>query len=145
MTPYEVEQSPVLQDLVLKKFTDKYFKTKRQKEKFEVGDHVRILLYRGKFSRSYNISRSYERFRIKKVVSHKIPQYILEDEKGREIEGFFHAHELVRVQLTTYRSNVIAQKKDKKGGRWLKLSYKGYPSEFDSGWIRAKDLEWEPI
>ena len=69
----------------------------------------------------------------------------LQDEKGREIEGFFLAHELVRVQLTTYRSNVIARKKDKKGTDWLKLGYKGYSSDFDSDWIKASDLEWNPI
>lgn len=80
---------------------------------------------------------------IKHVSKHKLPRYTLQDEMNREIEGYFSDHELVRTQLTRYRSSVIDRKKIK-GIPWIKLKWKGYPDEFNS-WVKEKDLDWVPV
>ena len=143
-TPFDVELNPDLHDKILLKFARKYYDVKPQEVRYRVGDVVRILLYRGKFSRSYNIQRSYERFKIKRVTHQKVPRYVIEDEKGREIDGFFYAHELTRVQLSRYRSSVIGEKRDRAGVKWLKIAYKGYPEEFNE-WRRSDELDLIPI
>lgn len=81
----------------------------------------------------YNLQRSYERFTISKIIEHKIPLYILRDEKEREILGVFNEFELVPVKLERYRVNVLETKRVRNKG-WVKLKYKGYPDEF-SEWV----------
>ena len=101
----------------------KYFKLNRKAQKFEVGDKVRILLWKSPFHRGYNLQRSYERFKIDQIINHKIPFYILRDEKDRIISGYFNDYELVKINLAKYRSNVLSRKKVR-GKNWVKLSFK---------------------
>ena len=133
-TPLEVESSDVKQDLVLSKFMKRYSKIKSKEPKFSIGDTVRILLFKSPFHRGYNIQRSYERFKVHKVIKNKVPLYILADEKENIIFGFFHDFELVKVNLSRYRV-IIKDSKVKNGKTWHHLHYKGYSDQYDS---------WEP-
>ena len=56
-TPWEVENDELIQDRVFIKFAQRYHKVKRRKPKYNVGDCVRILLFKSPFHRGYNIQR----------------------------------------------------------------------------------------
>ena len=71
----------------------------------------------------YNLQRSYERFEIEQIINHKIPFYILRDEKDRILSGYFNDYELVKIDLEKYRVNVLKKKKVR-GRNWVKLSFK---------------------
>lgn len=136
-TPLEVEDDEKKQDQVFIKFVQRYQKVKSQTPKYKINDWVRILLYKSPFHRGYNIQRSYERFRIHKILPHKIPLYVLMDEKNRIIEGFFNEYELTKVNLARYRV-VVKDRAKRKGKKWLKIHYKGYDESYDE-WREEKD------
>ena len=138
-TPQQVEENLEVQDEVLLKFGRKYQKIKKQKPKFKIGDTVRIQLFKGPFFRGYNLQFSYERYQISKIIEHKLPMYILEDEKGREILGLFNEFELVPVELDRYRVNVLDRKRVR-NRNYVKLKYKGYPEEFTE-WVEESKAD----
>lgn len=141
--PLDVESDEAKHHEVLLKFARKYDRLKRKSPTFKVGETVRILLHKTKFHRAYNIQRSYERFKISKVIPHKIPIYKLVDENDEEIIGKFAAFELVRVDLDTYRSRVV-EEKTVRGVKWIKLSFKGYNKKFDL-WQKENDSDLRKI
>ena len=136
-TPMEVENDEEKQDQVFIKFAQRYQKVKRRSPKYKVDDWVRILLFKSPFHRGYNIQRTYERFKVHKILPHKIPMYVLRDEKNRIIEGFFNEFELTKVNLSRYRV-IVKDRVKKKGKNWYKISYKGYSSDYDE-WKEEKD------
>lgn len=137
-TPMEVENDEEKQDKVFIKFAQKYHKVKQQQPKYKVGDWVRILLFKSPFHRGYNIQRTYERFKVHKILPHKIPLYILSDEKNRVIAGLFNEFELTKVNLSRYRV-VIKDRATRKGKKWVKLHYKGYSDEYDQWQLDDSD------
>ena len=129
-TPFKIENDEEVHDRVFIKFAQRYDKIKPKAPKYKVGDCVRILLFKSPFHRGYNIQRSYERYKVHKVLSHKLPLYVLTDEKDRIMMGLFNQFELTKVNLSRYRV-VIKDKVKKRGKTWLKVHYKGYPDDFD--------------
>ena len=130
-SPIDVETERRHQNRVMLLHAKKYFNVRRQKPKLKLGDTVRISIQKKSFHRSYNMQRSYERFRVLKI--NKVlpfPRYCLEDELGREIDGDFLEFELVKVDLDLYRFNIIGKQKKKKKTEYLHR-FKGYSSEFD--------------
>lgn len=92
--------------------------------------------YKDKTSANF---RSYERFKIHKILPHKIPLYVLCDEKNRVLVGLFNEFELTRVNLTRYRV-VVRDRTKKKGQSWVRLHYKGYSDDYDE-WKMDKNNE----
>ena len=136
-SPLEVENNEEIQDKVFIKFAQRYEKVKKKEPKYKIGDWVRILLHKSPFHRGYNIQRSYERFKVHKILPHKIPLYVLTDDKNRVIVGLFNEFELTKVNLSRYRV-VINERMTKKGKNWVKLHYKGYSDKEDE-WREVKD------
>ena len=130
-SPIQVETSTKVHNRILLKHADKFFKIKPRKPKFIVGDIVRISVQKTAFHRSYNLQRTYERFIIIKVNKKMpIPRYILSDENGCEIEGFFLEFELIRVNIQKYRAHVIGERVKNKKREFL-LKFKGYSNDFN--------------
>ena len=130
-SPMQVESSTRIHNRVLLKHADKFFKIKPRKPKFIVGDIVRISVHKTAFHRSYNLQRTYERFIITKVNKKMpIPRYILSDENGCDIEGFFLEFELIRVNIEKYRAHVIGERVKNKKREFL-LKFKGYSDDFN--------------
>ena len=130
-SPMQVETSTRIHNMVLLKHADKFFKIKPRKPKFIVGDIVRISVQKTAFHRSYNLQRTYERFIIIKVNKKMpIPRYILSDENGRDIDGFFLEFELIRVNIEKYRAQVIGERVKNKKREFL-LKFKGYSDDFN--------------
>lgn len=142
-TPFIVENDEKVQDQVLIKFAQRYDKVKPKAPKYKVGDTVRMLLYKSPFHRGYNIQRSYERYKIHKILPHKLPLYVLSDEQDRVMIGLFNEYELTKVKLSRYRV-VVNDSMTRKGKKWIKVHYKGYSSDLDE-WREVKGKEFVNI
>lgn len=120
---------------VFKKLLPKINK-KIVKNKFKVGDSVRISKYKHIFTKGYQPSWTTEVFTIHKVQKTKPTTYILKDENNQTIAGGFYEQELLKTNFKDIFlvEKVIKQKNGKSFVKWL-----GFPSSSNS-WIDNKDL-----
>lgn len=101
------------------------------KNKFKVGDKVRITKYKRIFDKSYKENWTYEIFTVCKVLNTSPTTYKLKDWRNEILEGVFYQEEM---QATKYPDvflieKVIRRKGNKKYVKWL-----GYDNTFNS-WI----------
>lgn len=136
-TPTEIIENKEIQEhlrskTVLKMISDK--KVKRS-PKYKVGDYVRVKLGGDKFTRSYNLRNTIERFRIKQVDStKKEPRYFLEEEDATEIVGSFSSRELTLCKIDRFKATPLEEKKVR-GQKMTLFKWKGYSDKYNS---------WEP-
>ena len=110
------------------------------KAKYKPGQKVRITLKKNKYSRSYDISNTYEEYFIEKVLNDRItPFYILKDWKGRTLKGKFSQNQLQPVDIQMHRGHVIDERK-KKGKKEYLMKFKGYGNEYNE-WIKEDDTK----
>src|SRR5436190_24837 len=108
----------------------------KRKNKFKVGDPVRISKYKHIFAKGYQPSWTTEVFTIDKVKDTKPPTYLLKDENNQVIVGGFYEQELLKTPYKDYFlvEKVLRRKNGKSYVKWL-----GFPSSANS-WIDDKDL-----
>ena len=142
MSPLEAEKEKN-QTSLRKLYYEKYMKfdKKKKKNKFKVGDSVRIWKARGTFHLGYMEDFSIEHFTIVEVLTNlPVPRYKLKDYNGEEIIGSFFEDELVTYNPGDfYESEVIKKRKTKRGVEYL-VHYIGYPSSMDE-WVKASNLK----
>lgn len=140
-TPFEIEDSKDKQDIVLRKYLDRYTQIrlkkdmKKRKPKYKIGDVVRTYMKKSKFTRSYDHQTNPQRYIIYKIDNTKMyPQYFLEDELGVKLKGgAFLESEIIRVNLGQIYRQFI-RKTIKKGGKeYNVIGIVGYPKNYD--WI----------
>lgn len=107
-----------------------------KKQKFRVGDRVRVSKHRAAFAKGYTPSWSNEVFKIRKVHQTNPRSYLLEDESGQEIKGGFYEEEL---QKTKYPDIFLVEKVLRKKGNQLYVKWLGLDSTHNS-WIRNTDI-----
>lgn len=107
-----------------------------KKQKFAVGDHVRISKYRAAFSKGYTPTWSNEIFTIVKVRLTNPTTYILQDETREEIKGGFYEFEL---QKTKHPDTFLVEKVIRKKGDQLLVKWLGFDSKHNS-WISKNDI-----
>lgn len=141
-TPAEVNPSNVLE--VWKTLYQK--KTNLISPKFKEGDRVRISKAKRTFEKGYLPNWTRELFTISHLVKGSSPyRYKVEDYNGEELEGTFYESELQKVikRDDVYEVEEILGYKKRRVGKKIiqevKVSWKGYPSTFDS-WIPRSDL-----
>ncbi|GBL93091.1 Putative uncharacterized transposon-derived protein F54H12.3, partial [Araneus ventricosus] len=106
-----------------------------RKPKFQVGDKVRISIYKSTFRRGYEATFTEEMFVIAEVLETDPITYRIKDLSNEDVQGTFYENELVKYDKKddTYKIEKIIKKKgDKYLVKWL-----GYP---ETGWIDRKDL-----
>ena len=83
-----------------------------------------------------------EHFKIVKVLTNlPVPRYKLVDYNNSPIVGNFFENELIRYNPDEYyESEVIKQRKTKKGGLEYLVHFIGYPHSMDQ-WVKASDLK----
>ena len=93
--------------------------------KFKVGDSVRLGKSKGSFEKGYKTNWIKEVFVISKVLSRRIPRYIVQDSGGETIVGTFAQDELQKVRpVERVVKRVVKRSGDKVGVLW-----RGYPDK----------------
>ncbi|XP_057329892.1 uncharacterized protein LOC130670500 [Microplitis mediator] len=124
-----------------KKLLEKIYKPlqaqqQARKNKFKVGDKVRISKYKHVFEKGYTPNWNTEIFTIKTVQKTNPTTYKLVDYQDKPIEGGFHAEELSKVK---YPDVYLVEKIIKKRGNKLNVKWLGFDSSHNS-WIEKSDL-----
>lgn len=106
------------------------------KQRFHVGDKVRISRIQKEFTKGYWPRWSNELYTVYKVQNTSPITYILKDERNSLLKGGFYQQELSKTKyIDTYLvEKVVKRKGDKLLVRWL-----GFDKSHDS-WIDKKDL-----
>jgi hypothetical protein len=132
MTPAEVNESNQ-EYLRLNVYNKQQIFTRN---KFNVGDKVRISRYKGVFSKGYEPNWSTEIFDVHKIHVTDPITYLIKDYQGNHIQGSFYEAELQKVKYPdTYLVEKIIREKDGK----VYVKYLGFDSSHNS-WINKKDL-----
>lgn len=108
----------------------------KNKNKFRVGDNVRISKYKHIFEKNYTANWTCEIFKVRKILSTDPVTYVLEDFNGEDIAGSFYEEELQMVKDPDIFliEKIIRRKKDKVFVKWL-----GFDEKFNS-WIHKNDV-----
>ena len=107
------------------------------KWKYDVGDRVRISIKREPFRKGYLGDWSEEIFEIKSRLPTAPVTYELRDLAGETIKGRFYEPEVQKVLKTDdehFKINKILKTRKRAGKIQYFVSWKGYPSKFDS-WV----------
>ena len=143
MSPLDAEKKEN-QKLLRLRYYKRYRKVGKKKKppKYKVGDTVRIWKERGSFHRGYMENFTKEHFKIVKVLKNlPVARYKLVDYNNEPIIGSFFENELIGYNPDEfYESEVIKQRKTKKGGLEYLVHYIGYPHSMDQ-WVKASDLK----
>ena len=106
---------------------------KKKKPKFEIGDHVRILSHKNKFSRGYTRTFTIEVFQVDKILSHlPITMYTLKDLNNIEIHGNFYPEELSIVKGNVFKIDKILKTAKIRGVKKNFVKWEGYPDSYNS-------------
>ena len=135
MSPKEAEKSENWVQVWINQFID--LPSKRRKNKFRVGDLVRISRYKGIFEKGFSASWSEEHFEISKIRNGDPAVYKLQDLMGDPIEGIFYEQEL---QLITPPEKFKIERVIRQNKGWFLVKYKGWPDKFNS-WVKRRDLK----
>lgn len=107
------------------------------RNKYRVGDVVRISKYKSVFDKGYLPQWSTELFKVKKVQITKPPTYLLEDIDGNPISGGFYEEEL---QKTKEPDVYLIEKVIRKKGNKLYVKWLGMPPHHRYSWIDRTNL-----
>ena len=111
----------------------------KQKQKFKVGDNVRISKYKRKvFDKGYTPNWTEEVFTIDKIQYTNPITYKIKDLNNEPIERSFYEPELLKAEQDMFRIDKVIRR-DYKNKQAL-VSWSGDPKEFHS-WIPLKDVK----
>lgn len=130
MTPTQADENPSTVKL-------KERKIQNRKNKFQVGDKVRISTTKGVFTKGYLPNWSSEIFTITKVNKTSPPTFNLQDYRGNNISGCFYTEELNKTHHPDdYLIEKIIKRKDNK----VYVKWLGFDSTHNS-WININELK----
>ena len=140
-TPFLADTDPSTH-LGIRNLAAKYHeKIKKRNVVFKLGDKVRIVKLKNKFSRGYNEQQQQEIFKVKEIKTKmRIPMYILETYDGSEtISGSFYDNELVKVAGEVFRIEKVLKKRTRLGKEEYFVKWKGFNDTYNS-WVNAADI-----
>lgn len=113
-----------------------------RREKFKIGDSVRISLVKGAFAKGFLQNYTNEVFTISKVLKTSPVTYILKDHFQEELKGSFYEQELqkTRVPDLFLVEKVIKRRKGKGGKLEHFVKWHGLDSKFNSWVDNLEDL-----
>lgn len=108
----------------------------KNKNKFRVGDSVRISKYKHIFEKNYTAKWTCEIFKVKKFLSTDPVTYLLEDFNGDDIAGCFYEEEMQMVKNPDVFliEKIVRRKNNKVFVKWL-----GFDEKYNS-WIHKNDV-----
>ena len=116
-------------------------KRKRQKIKFQPGQTVRITRKKGIFEKGYDMTYSYEVFKIDSVKPTYPLTYAIKDFNGEVLKGSFYGNEIQLVDKSDniYPVEKIISTRNRAGTREYLVKWLGYPIAANS-WVAHQDL-----
>ena len=135
MKPHDVNEKN--QHIVLKRIKKNTMKKKKKKKnKFNIGDRVRISKYKMTFAKGYTPNWTNEIFTVHGIQPTVPVTYSLTDHTGEVLKGGFYEHELNKSSVgDVYLVEKILQRK----GDRVRLLWLGFDGKHDS-WIPKADL-----
>ncbi|KAL4119474.1 hypothetical protein QTP88_012281 [Uroleucon formosanum] len=152
MTPVQADSNPTSVEIKQRKIINR-------KNKFNIGDNVRISTYKGVFAKGYLPSWSTEIFKIVKINNTLPTTFQLQDYTGKPIAGCFYSEEILK---TNYPNDYLVEKiildtatwatqhwifkhsksmednKSRKTNKWLERNYHQLSIEYG-------DIEYEEL
>ena len=110
------------------------------KNKFKIGDKVRISRIKGIFDKGYLPNWSEELFTVSEVKETNPVTYKLQDFLGNVLDGSFYNEELQKSNNEVYRIEKVLSKKKIDGVDHVLVKWMGYSKKYNQ-WIPASDLE----
>lgn len=129
MTPVQADANPTSVEIMQRKIINR-------KNKFNVGDNVRISTYKSVFAKGYLPSWSTEIFKIVKINETLPTTYQLQDYTGKPIAGCFYSEEILK---TNYPNDYLVEKIIRKKGKQIFVKWLGFDSTHNS-WINTSDI-----
>jgi hypothetical protein len=125
----------IREDLIYKRES-----TNTRNAQFKVGDHVRISYRKKPFRKGYLPNFTDEIFTIEKARNTKPPTYLLVDDNGEQIKGWFYNENLVRTSKdTTYRIEKVLRERKLHGKKEYFVKFIGYDDKHNL-WITEDQL-----
>lgn len=106
------------------------------KNKFKVGDNVRISKFRGIFDKKYMPNWSTEVFKVRKVQLTNPTTYLLKDDRNQNVLGAFYTEQLQKVK---YPDVFLVEKILKKRGDKVYVKWLGFDDTHNS-WINKTNI-----
>ena len=143
MSPLDAEK-PKNESIVRQNLSDFFSKNSRlkpQKQKFQVGDKVRVWKFHRTFKRGYDHNFTDEYFVIHKVLKNlPVLRYELKDFHNDKIIGSYFQEELVLyTPKSFYKINIIGEKGHGKAKKYL-VNWDGWPTIYNQ-WILASEIK----
>ena len=129
MTPVQADTNPTSVEIMQRKII-------KRKNKFNIGDNVRISTYKGVFTKGYLPSWSTEIFKIVKINETLPTTYQLQDYTGKLIAGCFYSEEILK---TNYPNDYLVEKIIRKKGKQIFVKWLGFDNTHNS-WINTSDI-----
>ena len=113
----------------------------QQKQKFKIGDTVRITRKKGVFEKGYQMTYGFEVFGISQVKDTYPITYSIKDYNDEVIKGSFYTNELQHVDKSDdiWTVERIVDKRIRSGVTEYKVKWAGYPETVNS-WVPHQDL-----
>ena len=114
---------------------------RRQKQKFRIGDTVRITRKKGVFEKGYQMTYGFEVFEISEIKNTYPITYGIKDYNGETIKGSFYTNELQHIDKSDniWTVEKILQSRVRSGVREYRVKWAGYPNSLNS-WVPHQDL-----
>lgn len=133
MKPIDVNSTKISNHLLKTAYN---FKIILSKNKFKVGEHVRISKFKDIFEKGYTPNWSPEIFKIIFVNKKHPVTYLLEDYKKQKIKGQFYEKEL---QRTKYPNTYLVEKIVRTKGNEVLVKWLGFDKEHNS-WVNKNEI-----
>ena len=138
MKPKDVSKQNVTKTLfnAYKKFKVKTLR--RNKQKFEIGDKVKIRKFKHGFEKGYTPNWTTEVFTVSQIQNTEPTTYLLKDYQNKPISGSFHGQELAKVKSPDI---YLIEKVLKKRGNELYVKWSGFDKCHNS-WINKNNVRF---
>ena len=123
------------ENIVRKNFN---FEITNKKQKFKIGDKVRISLLKNIFEKGYTSNWSEQIYVIDDIKTSNVHYYYLKDLNGEKLDGTFYQEELLKTNMKENDLYIIEKIIKKVGNKYL-VKWKGYDDSFNS-YVNKNDM-----
>ena len=114
------------------------FEITNKKQKFKIGDKVRVSLLKNTFEKGYTSNWSEQIYVIDDIKTSYVHFYYLKDLNGEKLDGTFYQEELLKTNMKENDLYIIEKIIKKFGNKYL-VKWRGYNDSFNS-YVNKNDI-----